>query len=125
MDITLNQLIEQCSSDSNRWFPGKAQALENQVLCMAGEVGEVANHVKKVVRGSVQLEDIRSDLADEIVDVLIYLANLMGNEVFKDVDWYIKLALKQAFNESRFGTNRNAYQTYRSDTVSTDMDESL
>lgn len=69
MDISLNQLIADCSADSNRWFPGKAQTLGNQVLCMAGEVGEVANLVKKVIRGSVELDDVRSELAEEIVDV--------------------------------------------------------
>jgi NTP pyrophosphatase (non-canonical NTP hydrolase) len=102
MDVTLNQLIDQCTADSQRWFPGKAQLMENQVLCMAGEVGEVANLVKKVLRGSVKLEDVRYELAEEIVDVLIYLANLMGNEAFKDVDWAIKLDNKREFNEQRF-----------------------
>jgi NTP pyrophosphatase (non-canonical NTP hydrolase) len=102
MDLTLNQLIAQCAEDSTRWFPNN-QDLANQVLCMAGEVGEVANIVKKVVRGTHELEDVSSNLTEEIIDVLVYLINLVGNEAFEDVDWSTLWNNKRAFNESRFG----------------------
>lgn len=124
MDITLNQLIAQCTADSQRWFPGKAQLIENQVLCMAGEVGEVANHVKKVVRGSCSIEKaLEQGLADEVVDVAIYLFNLMGNPAFKNVDWAIKLALKQAFNEERFNHHTQAKEMLSQNLYTGDLSE--
>ena len=102
-DMELGSMITQCTKDSNRWFPGKAQSIANQVLCMAGEVGEVANLIKKVERGSITLGDARvAGLEEEIVDVLIYLCNLMGNEAFEDTDWEAIWNEKRRFNESRF-----------------------
>jgi NTP pyrophosphatase (non-canonical NTP hydrolase) len=98
----LNDMIEQCTSDSDRWFPGKAQELANLTLCMCGEAGEVANLVKKVVRGSVSIEDARPFLAEEIVDVLIYLCNLMGSKDFESIDWKQIWDEKRKFNEERF-----------------------
>lgn len=102
-------MIQQCVEDSWRWFPdSRAQSPENQVLCMAGELGEVANIIKKVVRKSLSWDEVLNSantqyLPEEIVDVQIYLCNLMGNQRFKDVDWQAVWEKKRAFNEERFG----------------------
>jgi NTP pyrophosphatase (non-canonical NTP hydrolase) len=47
-------------------------------LGLAGEAGEVANKVKKVIRDdkSVLTEERRADIMDECSDVLWYLASL-------------------------------------------------
>jgi NTP pyrophosphatase (non-canonical NTP hydrolase) len=103
MKLTLNELINQATTDSHRWFPGKAQELPNQVLCMAGEVGEVANLVKKNVRGSISHDEMMAELPNEVIDVLIYLVNLMGNPIFSHIDWGTKWDIKREFNEQRFG----------------------
>jgi NTP pyrophosphatase (non-canonical NTP hydrolase) len=96
--------MSQATEDSNRWFPGKAQELPNLVLCMCGEAGEVANLVKKIVRGSITIQDAKDrGLEEEIVDVLIYLLNLMGAKEFKDTDWMKIWYAKRIFNEERFG----------------------
>jgi NTP pyrophosphatase (non-canonical NTP hydrolase) len=108
----LHFLKQQCTTDSKRWFPGKAQELPNLVLCLAGEVGEVANLVKKHVRGSMSHEDMMQELPEEVVDVLIYLLNLMGHEAFKDVDWMDLWYKKRKFNEERFGDHRSESQRY-------------
>src|ERR1700743_1526045 len=76
--MNLNDMIESCTLDSKQWFP-KAQTLPNMTLCLAGEVGEVANMVKKVVRGTMELDtETTGYLAEEVVDCLIYLCKLMG-----------------------------------------------
>lgn len=105
MDLEL--MITQCVIDSTKWFPGRAQELPNLVLCMCGEAGEVANLTKKIVRGSVQLDDVREDLAEEIVDVMIYLCNLMGAKEFKDVNWESVWNAKRDFNDARFGSYKD------------------
>lgn len=102
--MKLEIMIQQCVSDSTRWFPGKAQRIENLVLAVAGEVGEVANIVKKVVRGSITMEEaIRvHNLPEEIIDTLIYLCNLMGAKEFAGIDWEDIWRRKREYNESRF-----------------------
>lgn len=103
-------MINECVEDSARWFPGKAQRIENQVLCLAGEVGEVANLVKKIIRGSEKFDEVEGYLAEEIVDVQIYLCNLMGNPVFANVDWEEVWRQKREYNESRFGSWQDEHQ---------------
>jgi NTP pyrophosphatase (non-canonical NTP hydrolase) len=108
----LHFLMDQCTRDSKRWFPKTKDDLAFMVLAMAGEVGEVANIVKKVERGSMTLEHAMdqenksgSTLQEEVVDVLIYLLNLMALPQFKDVDWMSIWYEKRQFNEERFGVN--------------------
>jgi len=61
-----------------------ALRLEYLSNALAGEVGEAANLVKKVVRsvvygkGDVRLEDIREELVEEVTDVFIYLLTIAG-----------------------------------------------
>lgn len=110
--MNLEEMISQCTADSNRWFP-KAQDLSTMTLAMCGEAGEVANLVKKIVRGSLTTEeamdygamsDIEKDtLQEEVVDVLIYLCNIMGLSEFADINWQEIWETKRDFNEQRFG----------------------
>jgi NTP pyrophosphatase (non-canonical NTP hydrolase) len=60
------------------------RALEYLTLGLVGEAGEVANKLKKVIRGDYQdpklgshiPEDVRDKLVDELGDVLWYVAQL-------------------------------------------------
>jgi NTP pyrophosphatase (non-canonical NTP hydrolase) len=98
----LHFLMNQANGDSLRWFPN-AMNVPFLALALGGEVGEVQNIVKKVMRGSTTIDEVKEHLAVEIVDVLIYLVNLMGCEEFKDVNWMDVWYEKRAFNEERFG----------------------
>lgn len=44
--------------------------------CAAGEMGELANLVKKVRRGDFAIDDVRQKIADEVGDTVTYLAIL-------------------------------------------------
>lgn len=98
----LHFLMNQCKQDSERWFPGRTQSLAFMALALAGEVGEVANLIKKVERGTSSFHLVRDELEMEIVDVLIYLCNLMGLPEFESTDWMKVWYEKRAFNQHRF-----------------------
>jgi len=61
-----------------------ALRLEYLTNALAGEVGEAANLVKKVVRsvvygrGDLRLDDVRQELAEEITDIFTYLLTIAG-----------------------------------------------
>lgn len=52
---------------------GSDWSLNDWMVAVAGEVGELANLLKKVRRGDVGLCDAREEIAKEIADVQIYL----------------------------------------------------
>ena len=52
------------------------EMLEFLLLSLTGEVGEVANIVKKIVRGDFKLDEKRQDIQEELTDVFIYLLKL-------------------------------------------------
>jgi len=77
----------------------------HNTLALAGEVGEFANILKKIDRGSLQYGDaiVRKDLAFELADIYIYVLNLAG---IMDVDLEQLYKLKRAENDQRFMVQR-------------------
>ncbi|MDO7244969.1 MazG nucleotide pyrophosphohydrolase domain-containing protein [Acinetobacter pittii] len=51
-------------------------ALEHLIVCLLGELGEFSNLLKKVVRGDYELNEVKSLLDEELVDVFIYLIKI-------------------------------------------------
>lgn len=62
-------------------YPGfqKDAGVSYCALALAGEAGEVANKVKKVLRGDVFLWDAREGIAQELGDCLWYVSELARN----------------------------------------------
>ena len=89
----------------------KEHGLTYTVLGLVGECGEVANKAKKIIRdhGGVLTDESRSILADELGDVLWYLANVsfeVGVELETIADMNLtKLSARQASNTLK-GDNR-------------------
>src|SRR4051795_12373064 len=56
----LHTIARQCVADGKRWFPETAEALPFTALALCGEVGELANIVKKIARGSLNIKDAKT-----------------------------------------------------------------
>lgn len=108
----LNQLRDQCVRDSKRWFPtaipidspeleDQTKALMHHTLSLCGEAGEVANIVKKIDRGSLELatEVVQHDLREELTDAFIYLLNIAG---ILNIDLLAQYMAKRNKNIARF-----------------------
>jgi len=105
-DIPVEELLASMAlgavEDSKRWFPDAHQiGLNYDIVCLMGEVGEFANIVKKIDRGSLSYNDavVRHDLAMELTDVFTYLLNIAGK---MKLDLFAAYNLKRTENEKRF-----------------------
>jgi len=74
----MNFLDYQKKSRQTALYPDRGQNFIYPTLGLAGEAGEVAEKIKKVIRDKGgKIDDItRQELAKELGDVLWYLANL-------------------------------------------------
>ena len=97
--MKLADLQRQCRTDSDEYFPNLHPSPDYYALCMAGEVGEVANEVKKLLRGSITLAELRRRLYDELPDILIYLVLLTES---MDIDLTEAYEKKREYNNGRY-----------------------
>lgn len=99
------QQAKEALRDSYSWFPEQSRSLGFLGLALAGEVGEVANIVKKIERGSLDLNDpqVRYDLIMELTDVYTYLMLMAGN---LQADLSVTYEVKREENVRRFGKDQ-------------------
>lgn len=106
-DSVLSELSKQCIDDSEKWFGDSAvvYSIPHHTLAMAGELGEFANIVKKIERGSLDIHDpkVRYDLMMELTDVFVYMLNLAG---LLRIDLYKSYMHVRGLNEQRFTAQR-------------------
>lgn len=98
--IDLYDMAQIAKEDSQRWFPETSGNLFFTAGCLAGEVGEVLNLLKKVERGSHDMEDVEAKVVEEVADVFTYLLKLAGE---MDIDLEQEYKKKRQINEARFG----------------------
>jgi len=99
VEVLFRVLQKESHYASLRWFPETASDLGHHSLALCGEVGEVANVVKKLQRGSLEEDEARNLLKGELPDVLIYLLNCAAILKINLGQEYIN---KQKFNQKRF-----------------------
>lgn len=75
--------------------------LEHLIVCLVGEVGEVSNITKKIVRGDISFSDpnVKSEISQEVADVFIYLMKICNQA---GIDLEAECLKKIKFNKSRF-----------------------
>lgn len=111
---SLVEIQAQCYNDSNEWFDVDRepdQKLSNNLpymtLALTGEAGELANIVKKLQRGDLELADadVLHALCNEIVDVFIYVCNVAN---IMNLNLGEAYSQKRQFNVERFGKHQGA-----------------
>ena len=110
--MTLQELIElQQEFDGNhngnfKWnikvTDSNIEMLEFLLVSLTGEVGEVANIVKKIVRGDFKLVEKKQDIQEELADVFIYLLKL---------SYQLEIDLEKAYME-KMKKNRERFLKY-------------
>lgn len=110
MSLTLKELAEQCVADSEKYFGDVAygavvHSIPHHTLALAGEVGELANIVKKVERQTLDFQEAYDAMAMECVDVMIYLMNIVGLMGLNIEEAY---KIKREYNAKRFAEEREA-----------------
>lgn len=104
----LGEMANQCVADSERWFGDGAvvHSIPHHTLAMAGEVGEFANIVKKIERGSLSIHDAKTRyaLTMELTDTFIYMLNLAG---LLGIDLEKSYKHIRGLNEKRFMEERD------------------
>lgn len=80
------------------------QMLEYLALALCGEAGEVANVIKKVIRGDVSYEEQREHVIEEVTDVLIYILKFAYQMNFDLESAYLD---KMKKNKDRFKQYEN------------------
>lgn len=110
--MTLQELIElQKKFDGNHkgnfmWnskvTDSNIEILEFLLVSLAGELGETANIVKKIVRGDFKLEEKKEDLQEELADVFIYLLKL---------SYQLEIDLEKAYLE-KMKKNQERFRKY-------------
>lgn len=112
-------LERQALEDSERWFGDQIdqhtmRGLVHRTLAMCGEVGEVANIVKKIDRGTLDFNDatVRHELHMELVDVFVYLLNIAG---LVGLDLEKGNTRKRGINDARFTEARRKREQIKED----------
>lgn len=101
--MTLPQIEKDVIDNSQKWFP---EAFKNGVditlatLGIAGEAGEVADVLKKRLRGSLGDKEFRDRIVEETIDLLHYMCMIW---VAFQVDVSEVYRWKSEINEKRFG----------------------
>jgi NTP pyrophosphatase (non-canonical NTP hydrolase) len=103
-EVFLKRLATEMRANSERWFPELHASVQSlkvfYALGLSGEVGEVANEVKKGIRGHQENGVRHIEVGPELADVFTYLL-LLADEY--DVDLIAEYQKKAAFNEARWG----------------------
>lgn len=84
---------------SGRGKEDSLEALEFLLICMIGELGELSNIVKKVIRGDFPLADKKEQLEEEVADTFIYLLKICNK---MNIDLEENFLKKLERNKTRF-----------------------
>ena len=97
--MELKVIQQREAEDSTHYWPDHKDGHEYLGICLAGEVGEVCNDIKKYSRGTYDWDDLVDHLDGELADVLIYLVMLAE---FFEIDLEEAYKRKKAFNDRRY-----------------------
>lgn len=77
----------------------RLEELEHLLVCLFGEMGELANIVKKTRRGDFQFSEKTDEISEEVIDSFIYLIKISN---YLNIDLESGYLRKLAINKKRF-----------------------
>tara|TARA_Y100001949_G_scaffold168329_1_gene166974 strand:- start:13 stop:330 length:318 start_codon:yes stop_codon:yes gene_type:complete len=97
----LQAIQNEVEADSVLFFKDSSEDIAHHVLALCGEVGELANMIKKMQRGDLKIdeEDTWYDMASEITDIFIYILSIAS---IAGMDMETFYGVKREFNYRRF-----------------------
>jgi NTP pyrophosphatase (non-canonical NTP hydrolase) len=98
MSRPIEDFIREMQEDSVRWFEN-GQDIVILTLGLVGESGEVADLLKKFMRGSMNQDDMIREMEVELIDVFHYWCLLIGT-LGTDVDTVYQK--KRSYNVARY-----------------------
>ena len=112
--MDLNDIVAEVLKDSDDWFEETARDPQMNLICIIGEIGEFANEMKKVERGTHSYADQYPKMKEELTDVFIYVAKMAG---LLGMDLEREYHVKRARNVERFasGSSRAVQSGIRPD----------
>lgn len=75
------------------------EIFEFLLIALMGEMGETSNLLKKVLRGDYSLDDVYTDIKEEIIDMFIYVIKMCYQ---LDIDIETEYCKKMNKNTERF-----------------------
>lgn len=99
LQAEFDQTLRQDFSFYSRNGEIRIEDLEHLLVCLFGELGELANIVKKIKRGDFPYREKQSDISEEITDALIYLIKISN---YLNIDLEEEYLNKLAINKQRF-----------------------
>ena len=105
--MTLNDIKQACSARQLEWNKGGLDpSLEFRTIELCGEVGELANAIKKSLRLSMGMAgglDNMENIKDELADVII-CAVLLGTKLDLDLSEIVKNKFNKTSDQHGFKT---------------------
>ncbi|MSN26315.1 MAG: nucleotide pyrophosphohydrolase [Geobacter sp.] len=77
----------------------RLEELEHLLVCLFGEIGELANIVKKIRRGDFPYSEKSDEVSEEVIDALIYIIKISN---YLNIDLEDGFLRKLAINKERF-----------------------
>jgi len=108
--MAINSLNEYQKKAASTAIYSINQQINYPALGLAGEVGEVCNKLKKLIRDDITLDDIRDDLKSELGDCLWYLA-VLARDLELSLDEIAEQNLQKLADRKQRGTLQGSGDT--------------
>lgn len=108
-DLTkIQKEFDESHTGKNPWYTiptdDSPAPLGYTALCLAGETGELANIIKKIIRGEFTIIESRKKIAEELADIFAYTLKISYQMDIDLEDAYIQKMKKNRIRFKKYET---------------------